>query len=258
MPTLIPLDERNATRATAQAAIDSSLSVETAKAAKLLSEGRAAASRGSAALQAEASTADAEARVACVTAFRLQATPLAAELLKHENLECLRDYRAKYRRLQAHAVTYTGQALPLMPLLSLGQILISHTPEVKPRIARLATISEPNPGHCAGKEIAAVHNALMSRDLDDRSVREAVFDLDRKLTQIARFAAPGSFADEIWEFVKAGLGFYEMGERVRALSAAEARKAAGEAAPVPAIVKMYNGAKMVWGEWLGNPSQFEA
>ena len=46
-----------------------------------------------------------------------------------------------------------------------------------------------------------------------------------------------------------------MDEKVRALSLAERRKAAAEAPPVPAIVKMYNGARMVWGEWLGNESQ---
>lgn len=226
MANLIPFDERTATRAAAQAAIDATLSTDTAKAEKLLTDARTAASRGTAALQVAALKADAEARDHVAKAFRLQCTSLISELLSNDSNNNARAAMAKYRSLQREAVVYCNRELPLMPLMVVGQVLITRAPEAKSRIARLGTIGGDY-GHCAGIEIAAAHEALMGSD--PRAVRDTVANLERKLLWVARVAVPAgdSDSDAVWEAVKRGLGLYEIDDLLRGLAKAARQASIG-------------------------------
>lgn len=216
MTTLIPIEERRAAQSAAQAAIDSTHAAEKDKAARLLREADAVAKRDAAALLAQAGTADEHARQYVARAFTLQVTPLVSELLKHEHLEIARELCAKYRSLQAEAVKYHGREFPLMPFVTVGQIVISHDAARKDRVARLGTFGGFD-AYSAAAQIAAAHKALMSQH-DARGIRDAVFALERRLVEVGTIAIPGAFADEIWEALKRGLGFYEVDELVRDLS----------------------------------------
>jgi hypothetical protein len=230
MPDLIPLVERIAARKAAQDAIDAARDSAVAQAEKAIRTAEKSAARATAELAEAEAQALAAARLQCAKGFR-RFSSCVAELLRRETLECARDCRAEYRSSQRSTVTHTGSEMPLMPLRAVGQCIITHAPETKARIARLDTIQAPHP-HCAAKEIADAHRALMADAYDDRRVREVIIALERKLTMIGREAVPGGHCDLVWDGVCEGLDFYAIDSISRATCAADARAAAA-ALPQP-------------------------
>jgi hypothetical protein len=240
---LVPVTERRAATAAKKAAIDAEYHTRKAAAETELVAAHTAASDALKDEDDAAAEADTQARIDVAKAFYLQTVKLAAALLEQETRAAALEYRAKYRALQAEALKYHGAELQLMPLMAVGQVIMTRDPAAKSRIARVETVASPYV-HCAATENAVAHRALMAESPNDAEVREAILALEQKLVLIGREAAPGAFSDEIWQGVRCGLNPYELDELSRDLSQPEQR------ARLRAAAKEPSAPAGRWGQWI--------